>query len=263
MFPLHGCNIKLISPFRFNDLKDKYHLHPITENSKDPWTSHDMVHLKPQAYTEGAFNCAAGGIQNGDKVTLFHLFPGTSVTEDEKYSIQALLCIDANNMRRHGAVRGLISGGHAFCSEYHSPGPSKQELKQIKKDSKALKKQLEKSMKTAGIRDISIIWGRRNERVNGSTSVMYRAEKNRWYISAARYLGDIAGMLSLKDLKKTFAKIYLAPGDTLKVGGQVYTATDLSKNPFKWLAAKCRPKPQRSMLPDDATSSGSITSNRE
>jgi hypothetical protein len=259
MFTLHGCNIKFISPFRFNDLKEKYKLNPLTENSKDPWTSYDIVHLKRQAYSEGAFNCAAGGIQNGNQVTLFHLFPHTSITQNEKRSIQTQLIIDANHLRKRGAVHGLISGGHAFCYQAHPNGLSKQELKQIKKDSKELKKQLEKAMKTAGIKYISIIWGRRNEAVNGSTNVMYRAEKNRWYISTARYLGDMAGMLSLKDLKKTFTQIHLALGDTLKVGGQLYSATDLSKNPFKKLAAKFRPKSQEVMIPTHTPPSRNLT----
>jgi len=227
-----GANIKVVSEHRFVILQDRHGLDAIRQNSRRPWHSKDIVRREPQAYTEGAFDCNAGGFHNGERVTLFHLETGNARRKDEQKRIRTILSEDAVTLSQKGPLRGILVGGEAFCDEAEN-------------DSKILYKFLKGIFKRAGIKDVTEIWGRRNEDVLGPTSVMYRADKNRWYVSAQLYNQDDKDVLTLDEMLRTFQKVKLAEGDTLKIGGQTYTARDISPEPvrkginvvsnFRWL----------------------------
>ena len=157
-----------------------------------------------------------GGIQNGKRVTLFHLEPENALKPGEQVKIWQTLSEDTVDLKKDGAPRGFISGGMVE-----------------EKESNDLRDLLKDFMRRSGIWHVSTIWGRKNSEVLGHTNVIFNAQKNTWYVNAQLEKERNKDILTLADLQRTYKKIHLATGDWLETAEGIYTAEDLSQNPFK------------------------------
>lgn len=150
-------------------------------------------------FTDGAYDCNAGGVQNGKRVTLFHLHP-VDAKRDMK-NIRRYLTEDIAELRKEGPVRGFITGGRAF-QDYDRY-----------KYSKALFKNLQAILQDAGVEALSILWGRTNWDNNGATNIFCDATADTWYIHADTMRQS--SVLTEPQLREVFKVVHIAPGDTL------------------------------------------------
>lgn len=160
------------------------------------------VKLQKRGCTEYAYDCNAGGVQNGKRVTLFHLFPPRAVNEIPKLKQQ--LEQDIVKLTQKGSIRALITGGRAFQDNDRY------------KPSKKLFKALVKILKNAGVKNLSIIWGRTSSENNGATNLIYDSNKDTWYINAGYDYWRQKFVETEKELREVFKIVKIAPGDTLK-----------------------------------------------
>lgn len=229
--PKFASNIYLVNRENFVRLRDK--LTPTTEdelNADVPWSIWNRVRLQPKGHTEGAGDCNAGGMTNGQQVCLFHLYPKSAPLT----MIRQELGRDISDLKTgKKPVRGLLTGGWAFPSEKTD-------------ESKALCWTLLAAMQENGLGGaITTLWGRKSPLVNGYTDVLYNAANDSWYLHVGRKRGEkpvlplpplpgpLKGVfgwvsdqvfgkplpegaaLNLNDLKDTFEVVDIAEGDTL------------------------------------------------
>jgi hypothetical protein len=161
----------------------------------------ERVSLKTRGYTTGARDCNAGGFQNGKRMTMFHVHP--SGLEKFKPELHLALRGDIQTLKQEGPVRGLITGGWAFDDD------------EREKASKSVFWTLRSIMRSAGVKDISMLWGRYDNNHCGDLDLFYDIRTDTWSILAKNLKGK--SIVTWKPLKDTFRFIRIAPGDTLIV----------------------------------------------
>lgn len=223
---MEGCRIKLVSREKFHRLQQKHQLHPIIDNAIFPWKAKNILRLKNKGYTDLAMNCNVGGVTNGKRVTLFHLDPDETNTPVEKTTIQDVLTHDVFELRKEAPVRGFLAGGRAY--QIQDDEDSDNEGAGV--NSKRLHHTLEQNLQNAGIDDISQIWGRRGQAVDGHTNILYHPQKNTWYVNAQIDADDEIGtdVLTLKELRDAYVNVHLAKGDVLQTPEGTFTHREVN-----------------------------------
>lgn len=231
--------IELVSARKMADLRRES---GVRRNVGFPWHADNTVRRETQATTDHIFQCNAGGLQNGQEGTLFHLFAEHALQPAEKTKIRQCLREDTLELKKKGTVHGLIAGGHDYKfkkpvleSAFEMDARYGNILDYSRNNSKRLESFLEKEMEKAGVDDISIIWGRRHQGVTGPANLFQSAGSNTWYLNARlEDEGEEKDILSLTELRRAFSRIQLAEGVRLVTEEGVYTARDLREpNPFK------------------------------
>lgn len=223
---MDGCRIKLVPREKFYRLRQKHHLHPLNDNAIFPWKAKNIRRLREKAYTDNVMNCNAGGIYNGERVTLFHLNPDETRTSPEQEAIRDTLTQDVFELRKEAPVRGLIAGGRAYSIQ--DDEDSDNEGAGV--NSRLLRHNLEKHMRQSGVSDISQIWGRREEEVDGFTNILYNPDKNTWYLNVQIDADDEIGwdILTLEGLRSAFSTVHLAKGDILQTPEGTFTHREVN-----------------------------------
>ena len=173
-----------------------------------PWSLYNRVMLEPRGLTEGAYDCNAGGITNGQSVSLFHLIPkGVSPG-----MVQNELGRDIQRLKDQGgfAPRALITGGKAYNPDFEPR-------------SRMVFETLNATMQAGGLEDrVTRLWGRKNARVDGPTDALYDAATDRWYLHVQRRtklapdLGDVQRGLGKLISKALQGRPVLNPSEALK-----------------------------------------------
>jgi hypothetical protein len=114
---MNGCRIKLVTNQRFRQLQQEQNLLQLPLISGAPWRAKNIVRQQDRALTTGAYSCSAGGLQNGQQVTLFHLDPEASAEFKEQDKIWQILHDDAVELKKAGPTRGFITGGQVGSAE--------------------------------------------------------------------------------------------------------------------------------------------------
>jgi len=166
-----------------------------------PWTHHERVRLKPQGLTTEAFNCNAGGITNGDRLTLFHLEP-TALYDDERKLDETTDALESDILelkKENPNLRAVLTGGDADDES-----------------SLTLKESLLALFAKFRI-PVSILWG-----ANG-TDVHYDTTTDTWTLHAH----DMPA--TLDDFRERFPDAHIAAGDQLIIDEEEIDPTDLTQ----------------------------------
>lgn len=199
MVAIHfSSSIYLVNKKTFDGIQQKL-IPPADQDEQHadmPWSVWNTVHLQPRAYTDGAADCNAGGLTNGDQVTLFHLKP----KPDNAY-LQNIFTSDIKEIQKQGKpVRAFLTGGRAYKDPDGPP-------------SRNLHDTLVSLLEKQGLSDkLTQIWGRKSSQVNGFTDLLYDAARDSWYLYAGTRSGPV---LSRQLLEETFEQVSVAEGDTL------------------------------------------------
>jgi hypothetical protein len=177
----------------------------------------NWVRLKDWGLTELAGDCNVLGVHNHQgnpvkehQLTLTHLFSRNALEARVLRRIRSALKHDIAELKKQCIpVRSLVTAGWAYLDNWRG------------KYSIQLFGELLNILKEAGVQDISIIWGRTSKPNSGSTSVLYDASVDTWFIHAIRNVHvsnnkiQFDNVLTWKDLQETFRIIKIAKGDTL------------------------------------------------
>lgn len=225
---MNGCRIKLVSREKFYQLQQNHHLNSVEDNSIFPWKAKNILRLREKGYTDKVVNCNAGGISNGKRVTIFHLDSDETRAQSEKRAIGDILTRDVFELSNEGVVRGFICGGRA----YHIQDDEDSDTEGAGINSERLHQMLEQSLLEAGLDDITQIWGRRKQALDGNTNILYNPKKNTWYLNAQIDADDEIGtdILTLEGLREAYITVHLAKGDVLKTPEGTYTYRDVNNN---------------------------------
>lgn len=200
---------------------------PWPHYAKAPWRIEDRARLQSWGYTEGAYDCNIGGITNGKRVTLFHLFPPNAPLERIHTDLSADALELSREVKGEKPLHGLLAGGRDYDDSQCAavPGDNQNwpdERPMLMpggycgryKSSKRLYNTLLKVMRDAGEgRWFSQIWGRRSAEMNGPTDLLYDAAQDAWALRVG--LNSGFDVLTRGMLKKTFSVVDIAPGDKL------------------------------------------------
>jgi hypothetical protein len=190
------------------------------EYSDSPWMPRNMVTLKEKGYTDQARDCLVGGINNGKRLSLFHLIPDDNVTPPTRRHLAKKMAQNVATLSGEGEVRGLLTGGWAFWTyDGTRVNSNKRRL-----ESRHLFQQVKRLLKDLNVEKITTIWGWRNFKNRGVTSAYYEAKTDTWYLNFHQ-LGK-KDVLTWSEIKNNFSKIHIAPGDTL------YTSDEQITGPF-------------------------------
>lgn len=182
------------------------------------WDIDHIVSNKKQAATDSIACCNAGGITNGESVSLFHLLPNLSVSALDK--VKSRIDQEVKTLKQsHSKLTGLILGGYPT-------------IESSVKLFDNLKKFYEENKVTP-----SIFWGQPDKaysnicysNTNGEDTwyVNTRLHKNRFKrVFSSQKNEDVT---SLKQLKTAFKQIKLSPEDELFIGDTKISPAQLSE----------------------------------
>lgn len=183
--PRFSSALRLVPQHRFWQTKDGLQPEEITGD----WTIDGRVSLRKQGLSDCAGVCAIGGLQNGERATLFHLIPVKTLQNWDW--TQLVIEQEVQWLRQGGkTIRGLLTGGSRM-----SPSSRK-----LFNKLKALYERLQVP--------VTILWGAKN----GNANVYVNAEADTWQLSVCHALSG-KPVLDPEDLNNHFEQVTLADGD--------------------------------------------------
>lgn len=205
--PQFSSRINLVTEEEFDRRVDYDRLKKAGLTSESPWESGDRVSLASEAASKGAYICNLGGIQNGRRLTLFHLCPYSSLFDekglvgplDESWdNIEAALDSDIAHLKAENPdMRAFLTGGVA------------KDVWSVKLGSSLLK-----LFKKHDI-PYSCLWGTR-----GWEHAHYDTLTDTWTVSHSKLQNE-----SPKNPENIFAKTHIDSGDELYINGEKVETT--------------------------------------
>ncbi len=173
-----------------------------------PWTIEQRASLKERVLSENILDCNVLGLQNGRRVSLFHLAPKQGNTfpyrlQDIEHAVRAELDL----LQREGQpIRALLLGG-----------------KEIYPMSQAIGSRIYALLQGAHI-PTSVFWGQ-SKTLGAVSHVYYRADNDTWYISAGspkpNRRGGVCGAVAVRSseaIRRQYKVIEVATGDQVYIG---------------------------------------------
>ena len=205
----------------------RFHELPIRQLKADglhagpPWTTQETVSMAEEAYTDKAFDCNAGGIQNGQHLSLFHLDPKKiyfsrpnglrqRMNQDSIEDVVEAMEAEVKKLKKENPdLRALLTGGQAIGKSLW-----------LKDALLALFKRLDIP--------VSIFWGQDF----GPTAVHYDTETDTWSIHSEFNSSGIA--VEDEDmLRENFNHIKIDPGDEVFINGKKVSPDAIEHPPQK------------------------------